>query len=133
MFECRPGYLFRTTKRYYRPARCDDLSENATAREGLTGVTQTRGDRVDAGVEHSFKQLENTRQEFVANVSHELRTPLSLIKGFVETLLDGAKDDPAVETRLSEARHLDARRGPGGGLSKRDSHYHARRDANWGT
>jgi len=41
-----------------------------------------------------IKQLENTRQEFVANVSHELRTPLSLIKGYVETLLDGAKDDP---------------------------------------
>jgi two-component system phosphate regulon sensor histidine kinase PhoR len=36
-----------------------------------------------------IKQLESTRQEFVANVSHELRTPLSLIKGFVETLLEG--------------------------------------------
>jgi two-component system phosphate regulon sensor histidine kinase PhoR len=47
-----------------------------------------------------LKQLENTRQEFVANVSHELRTPLSLIKGFVETLLDGAKDDPAVASRF---------------------------------
>lgn len=43
-----------------------------------------------------LRQLENTRREFVANVSHELRTPLSLIKGFVETLLDGAKDDPAL-------------------------------------
>lgn len=42
-----------------------------------------------------IRQLERTRQEFVANVSHELRTPLSLIKGFVETLLEGAKDDPA--------------------------------------
>jgi two-component system phosphate regulon sensor histidine kinase PhoR len=39
------------------------------------------------------KQLENTRQEFVANVSHELRTPLSLIKGYVETLLEGARED----------------------------------------
>jgi two-component system phosphate regulon sensor histidine kinase PhoR len=47
-----------------------------------------------------LKQLEKTRQEFVANVSHELRTPLALIKGFVETLLDGAKDDPAVATRF---------------------------------
>lgn len=45
------------------------------------------------------KQLERTRKEFVANVSHELRTPLSLINGFVETLLEGAKDDPAVATR----------------------------------
>jgi two-component system, OmpR family, phosphate regulon sensor histidine kinase PhoR len=46
-----------------------------------------------------LKQLENTRKEFVANVSHELRTPLSLIKGFVETLLDGAKDDPELTVR----------------------------------
>jgi two-component system phosphate regulon sensor histidine kinase PhoR len=35
-----------------------------------------------------IKQLENIRKEFVANVSHELRTPLSIIKGYVETLLD---------------------------------------------
>jgi two-component system phosphate regulon sensor histidine kinase PhoR len=47
-----------------------------------------------------LKQLESTRQEFVANVSHELRTPLSLIKGFVETLLDGAKNDPELSTRF---------------------------------
>ena len=45
-------------------------------------------------------QLENTRREFVANVSHELRTPLSLIKGFTETLLDGAMNDPAVATKF---------------------------------
>jgi two-component system phosphate regulon sensor histidine kinase PhoR len=47
-----------------------------------------------------LKQLENARQEFVANVSHELRTPLSLIKGYVETLLDGARDNPETATRF---------------------------------
>jgi two-component system phosphate regulon sensor histidine kinase PhoR len=56
-----------------------------------------------------LKQLENTRQEFVANVSHELRTPLSLIKGFVETLLDGAKNDPELGTRFLKTieKHTD--------------------------
>jgi two-component system phosphate regulon sensor histidine kinase PhoR len=47
-----------------------------------------------------LKELENIRQEFVGNVSHELRTPLSLIKGFAQTLLDGAMDDPAQSTRF---------------------------------
>lgn len=46
------------------------------------------------------KQLENIRQDFVANVSHELRTPLSMIKGYVETLQDGAKNDPSALTRF---------------------------------
>jgi two-component system phosphate regulon sensor histidine kinase PhoR len=47
-----------------------------------------------------LKQLERTREEFVANVSHELRTPLSLIKGYVETLLDGARGKPEVAERF---------------------------------
>jgi two-component system, OmpR family, phosphate regulon sensor histidine kinase PhoR len=47
-----------------------------------------------------LKQLERTREDFVANVSHELRTPLSLIKGYVETLLDGARNDPAITERF---------------------------------
>ena len=47
-----------------------------------------------------LKQLERTREEFVANVSHELRTPLSLIKGYVETLLDGARNDPQISERF---------------------------------
>jgi two-component system phosphate regulon sensor histidine kinase PhoR len=56
-----------------------------------------------------LKQLENTRQEFVANVSHELRTPLSLIKGFVETLLEGAKNDPELSSRFLQTieKHTD--------------------------
>lgn len=47
-----------------------------------------------------MRKLEAHRRDFVANVSHELRTPLTSIKGFLETLLDGAVDDP------ENARHF---------------------------
>ena len=57
-----------------------------------------------------LKQLERTREDFVANVSHELRTPLSLIKGYVETLLDGARDNPEVAERFLKIIERNAER-----------------------
>jgi two-component system phosphate regulon sensor histidine kinase PhoR len=57
-----------------------------------------------------LKQLERTREEFVANVSHELRTPLSLIKGYVETLLDGARNNPEVAERFLKIIERNAQR-----------------------
>ena len=54
-------------------------------------------------------KLENMRRDFVANVSHEIKTPITAIKGFVETLLDGALDDKENATRFLEiiSRHTD--------------------------
>src|SRR5699024_1777483 len=43
-----------------------------------------------------IRRLENIRTDFVANVSHELRTPITAVKGFAETLLDGALNDEEV-------------------------------------
>ena len=40
-----------------------------------------------------LRRLENARRDFVSNVSHELKTPITSIKGYAETLLDGAMDD----------------------------------------
>jgi len=42
----------------------------------------------------AIRRLERMRSEFVANVSHELKTPIAAVKGFAETLLGGAANDP---------------------------------------
>jgi two-component system phosphate regulon sensor histidine kinase PhoR len=47
-----------------------------------------------------LKKLEIYRREFLADVSHELKTPIFAAQGFVETLLDGAIDDPKVRDRF---------------------------------
>jgi two-component system phosphate regulon sensor histidine kinase PhoR len=55
-----------------------------------------------------LKRLEKIRQDFVANVSHELRTPLTTIKGYAETLLEGAiKEDVASQFVQVINRHAD--------------------------
>ena len=47
-----------------------------------------------------LQAVERMRAQFVTDVSHELRTPLTAVKGSVETLRDGAADDPAVRERF---------------------------------
>jgi len=60
-----------------------------------------------------LRQLENIRREFVANVSHELKTPVTSIKGYVETLQEGALDDKDnvqkfLDIVLKQSDHLNA-------------------------
>ena len=57
-----------------------------------------------------LKKLERVRSEFLGNVSHELRTPIFSIQGFLETLLDGAIDDPTVNREFVEKAHRHAER-----------------------
>ena len=70
-----------------------------------------RGMRGAVAVFHDIsrlKELERIRQDFVANVSHELRTPLTTIKGYAETLLEGAlKEEVAFKFVQVIKRHSD--------------------------
>jgi signal transduction histidine kinase len=65
----------------------DELGRLSQAFNEMTG-------RLQAAHQHQV--------DFVANVSHELRTPLTAVKGLVETLRDGAVDDPQVRDRFLE-------------------------------
>jgi two-component system phosphate regulon sensor histidine kinase PhoR len=66
---------------------------------GVTGVVITMRDITE------FKALQQMKTDFVANVSHELRTPLTSIKGFTETLLDGAMQDAKNGERFLQIIH----------------------------
>jgi two-component system phosphate regulon sensor histidine kinase PhoR len=50
----------------------------------------------------NLKKLEKVRTQFLGNVSHELRTPIFAIQGYIETLVNGAVNDPNVNMKFLE-------------------------------
>ena len=70
---------------------------SSSEKEGITGVVLTMHDIT------RLKRLEDMRKDFVANVSHEMKTPITAIKGFAETLLEGAMYDKDNAFRFLEA------------------------------
>jgi len=82
-----------------------DKKEKFLQTRGTT-LRDARGNRIGAIVVLSdltdLRRLEKIRRDFVANVSHELKTPITSIKGFVETLIDGAIHDAEDAQRFLE-------------------------------
>jgi len=57
-----------------------------------------------------FRKVETMRRDFVANVSHELRTPLSILRGYLETLLDDPDQPPGELRRILEIMERHSKR-----------------------
>lgn len=81
-----------------------ELDDASDGRHVIARAVPIRPPGVDAPVEVALllrdesrlRRLETVRRDFVANVSHELRTPVAAIQLLVETLQNGALDEPAV-------------------------------------
>ncbi|MBI4534667.1 MAG: HAMP domain-containing protein [Ignavibacteriae bacterium] len=80
----------------------DETSEVARAVNEL--VDKLKADIVQ------LKKLERVRSEFLGNVSHELRTPIFSLQGFLETLIEGAIDDPKVNREFLRKAYAHASR-----------------------
>ena len=80
----------------------------------LAPITATENDITGVlSVFHDITTLQDMHErqaDFVANASHELATPLTAIKGFAETLLDGALEDPALSMKFVTIIHTEAER-----------------------
>ncbi|MCS7000853.1 MAG: ATP-binding protein [Bacteroidota bacterium] len=75
----------------------------------LARAVERVAERIQA-VEQSVEHLQKVRSQFLANVSHELRTPLFALEGYLETLLDGALEDPAVARNFLEKAQTNLQR-----------------------
>jgi two-component system phosphate regulon sensor histidine kinase PhoR len=77
--------------------------------EALTVAIDQIGEKQRRDLDARIR-LERVRSEFLGNVSHELRTPIFAVQGFIETLLDGAIDDPKVNRDFLERARTQADR-----------------------
>ncbi|QDV09585.1 Sensor histidine kinase YycG [Planctomycetes bacterium Poly30] len=100
--------LLATARRSDSAAQCE-LELSSTDEDAVVRAQAHRfqdGDSVGVVVVledvSEIRRLERIRRDFVANVSHELKTPLTSIRGYVETLLDGAIDDDDYNVRFLE-------------------------------
>lgn len=86
-----------------RNGKYDSLVDSSDTSEigQLAHALNDMASRVRKDIER-LSTVQEIRRDFVANASHELRTPISSIRGYIETLLDGATQDEAVHRRFLE-------------------------------
>lgn len=101
MKECAKGFAQGDFSKTIKLKSQDELGELADALNHMAGELQQQIE--------DLKTMDKIKTEFVANVSHELKTPLTSIKGFVETLEDGALEDKSHARRFLSiiGRHAD--------------------------
>jgi two-component system phosphate regulon sensor histidine kinase PhoR len=80
----------------HAPGRRTLLLASAALAGGERGAVVVARDTTD------LTRVSDMRRDFVANVSHELKTPLTAIRGYAETLRDGALEEPATARRFTE-------------------------------
>jgi len=78
--------------------------------KSLEGKTGNSGAVITIQDITNIKKLEQIRTEFVSNVTHELKTPLTSIRGFVETLKNGAIDNQEVAKNFLDIIDIEAER-----------------------
>jgi signal transduction histidine kinase len=87
-------------------ARTHSVKEKVVIHVGHTFISPDPRITVDRLVYEAQREaalrcrLEEVMAQFVSNISHELRTPLTCIKGYVETLMDGAAADPEMSKKF---------------------------------
>ncbi len=99
-------FIYRRIKRIY-----DDVSllessslDSRTVSTNMNSLTEEiEKFAKDKKIEiDTLKIREEYRKDFLGNVAHELKTPLFTVQGYLETLLDGAKDDPNILDKYLE-------------------------------
>jgi two-component system phosphate regulon sensor histidine kinase PhoR len=112
-----PGFarLIEDTLRHHQPQSAQIVLSSPDRRTLLLASAVLsggeRGAVVAARDTTELTRVADMRRDFVANVSHELKTPLAAIRGYAETLRDGALDEPPTAKRftdriLSQCRRL---------------------------
>ncbi len=84
----------RTPSRFANATRPPDKNASDEIQEVMIDAEWSR-----STITREFQKMdetENYRKEFIGDISHELKTPIFSVQGYLETLLDGALDDPEV-------------------------------------